>query len=101
MARRAIVYRAVGDAEIAGAIMDGMVAAQKNPVRSSDAVRRVAMAQHTPEEWDAMITQARYDYGQDDEVCGLARVLLVAWAMVWMEISFWFGYLRAVNRGEM
>ena len=51
-------------------------------VRHSEAVRRVAMCRHTPEEWAAMIAQARYDYGQDRPTPKWAGKLLLAWAML-------------------
>ena len=50
--------------------------------RHSEAVRRVAMSRHTPEEWEAMIVQAQYDYGQDRPTPKWVGKLLLAWAML-------------------
>ena len=61
--------------------------------QSSEAVRRVAMMRHTPEEWAAMTIQARYDYGQDPPAPRWAERLLVGWALVCMGAS-WLYHLQ-------
>lgn len=84
MNRRGYLIRLGGDPEIAQAIAQGVDRATQASVRhsSSDAVRRVAMAQHTQDEWQAMIAQAQYDYGQDRPTPKLARALLIIWALI-------------------
>lgn len=84
--RYGYVIRIGGDPEIGNALRDGVLKGtserEQPPARGSEAVRRVAMMQHTPEEWAAMTTRARYDYGQTRPAPRWAERLLVAWAMV-------------------
>ena len=82
--RYGYVIRIGGDPEIGNALRDGMLKGtpEQAPARGSDAVRRVAMMQHTPEEWAAMTTKARYDYGQTRRAPRWAQRLLVAYAML-------------------
>lgn len=97
--RYGYVIRIGGDPEIAGALKSGMergtgtaaagtssaTAGAPSPegkALGSDAVRRVAMMQHTPEEWAAMTTKARYDYGQTRPAPRWVQRLLVVWAML-------------------
>lgn len=44
--------------------------------------RRLAIRRHTPEELEAMIIKARYDYGQDPPPSRLASAVLMVWASV-------------------
>lgn len=70
---------------------------------SSEAVRRVAMMRHTPEEWEAMTVKARYDYGQDAPTPLWAERLLVIYAMVCMGVSWLYhrqDNLLRMNRPE-
>ena len=92
---RALVIKTYGDSEIAGAIVNGIVRKTPRP----ESLRRVAMHQHTPEEWAAMITKARYDYGQDRTHGRLYEAVLVAWAMFWFDLRGWYEYFRDINRG--
>lgn len=97
--RYGYVIRIGGDPEIAGALKSGIetgtgtaaagtssapagAPSPEGKALGSDAVRRVAMMQHTPEEWAAMTTKARYDYGQTRQAPRWARRLLVAYAML-------------------
>ena len=91
--RYGYVIRIGGDPEIRAALRDGVLKGtpeREAPARGSDAVRRVAMHQHTPEEWAAMTTQARYDYGQTRPAPRWAQRLLVAYAMMcyWIAQAF-------------
>ena len=83
MKRFGYAIRLGGDPEISGALAKGIRAGTREELRStgSDAVRRVAMMRHTPEEWDAMTAKARYDYGQDPVTPRWAEWLLVGWAL--------------------
>lgn len=98
--RYGYVIRIGGDPEIGNALRDGVLkgtpAQEQPPARGSDAVRRVAMHQHTPEEWAAMTTQARYDYGQTRPTPRWAQRLLVAWAMLCYGIAQAFRAQRYV-----
>ena len=98
--RYGYVIRIGGDPEIGTALRDGMMKGtpdqEQAPARGSDAVRRVAMMQHTPEEWAAMTTKARYDYGQTRQAPRWAQRLLVAYAMLCYGIAQAFKAQRFV-----
>lgn len=98
------MIRTGGDAEIAGALMAGVERgttsfALRAPSHegegkkerpggrgtgpeAAEALRRCAMRRHTPEELEAMIVKARYDYGQDPEPGRVARALCVGYALI-------------------
>ena len=111
MTRYGYVIRTGGDAEIAGALMAGVERGTKggrplssaasplppspkgegrrgrpgsrgNGPEAAEALRRCAMRRHTPEELEAMIVKARYDYGQDPEPGRVARALCVGYALI-------------------
>lgn len=98
--RYGYVIRIGGDPEIRAALRDGVLkgtpAQEQAPKKGSDAVRRVAMHQHTPEEWEAMTTKARYDYGQTRQAPRWAQRLLVAYAMLCYGIAQAFRAQRFV-----
>ena len=89
MARYGYVIRMGGDPEISGALAAGIEAGStaQRPAPGSDAVRRVAMMQHTPEEWARMTQEARVIYGGRRYMPRWAERLLVAWAMLCYGIS--------------
>ena len=93
--RFGFAIRKGGDPEIANALESGIDRGTRCALekQSSDAVRRVAMMRHTPEEWAAMTIQARYDYGQDPPAPRWAERLLVGWALVCMGAS-WLYHLQ-------
>ena len=93
--RFGFAIRKGGDPEIANALESGIDRGTRTALakQSSDAVRRVAMMRHTPEEWAAMTVQARYDYGQDPPSPRWAERLLVGWALVCMGAS-WLYHLQ-------
>ena len=93
--RFGFAIRKGGDPEIANALESGIDQGTRCALgkQSSDAVRRVAMMRHTPEEWAAMTIQARYDYGQDPPAPRWAERLLVGWALVCMGAS-WLYHLQ-------
>ncbi len=93
---RALVIKSYGDKAIAGAIADGMTRQAQS--HSSEALRRVAMQQHTPEEWAAMTAKARFDYGQDRPHGRVYHAAMGAWGLVWSAIDGWYKYLSAWNR---
>ena len=89
MKRFGFAIRTGGDPEIAGGLTQGIDAGTRLAIkmRSSEAVRRVAMRRHTPEELEAMIVQAQFDYGQDPEPSKLATAFLLAYAMICYGVS--------------
>lgn len=60
MKRYGYAIKVGGDGEIAAALASGISAASVR--KPSEAARRVAMRQHSPEEWESMIAKARLDY---------------------------------------
>jgi hypothetical protein len=90
--RYGYAIRIGGDPEISGALKSGMERGRQTKAPTlapgtGEAVRRVAMHQHTPEEWGVMIAKAQYDYGQDEPAPRWVERLLVAWAMVCYRIA--------------
>ena len=47
-----------------------------------EALRRVAIRRHTPEELEAMIAKAQYDYGQDPPLPRWAEWIVIGWALL-------------------
>ena len=89
MKRYGYAIRSGGDPEISGALAEGIDRGTRLAIiqRSDEAVRRVAMRRHTPEEWAAMTAQARYDYGQDQPAPRWARCLLAGYALICYGLS--------------
>ena len=106
MTRYGYAIRIGGDAEIAGALAAGIARgtdtssgasrhlplkgkafgddgkAEESGKASSEAVRRAAMWQHSPEEWAQMMEEARVIYGGRRYSPRWATRLLVGWAML-------------------
>ena len=91
MKRALVIY---GDSEIGTAIANGIV--RRN---ESDAVRRVAMHQHTPEEWAQMTEDVRRERELIRPAGKVYGAVLLAWAMLWVVIFDAYEYLSAINRG--
>ena len=87
MKRFGFAIRTGGDPEIADALAGGIKAGTRQP-HHSDAVRRVAMMRHTPEEWEAMTVKARYDYGQEEPTPRWADRLVVGSALSCLGVSW-------------
>lgn len=83
MKRFGYYVRLGGDAEISEALARGDTRAMlPAPRDNNEACRRVAMWQHTPEEWRQMTRDARRKYRRNRLPDGLAGELLVGYAMV-------------------
>ena len=107
MTRRALVIRAAGDEEIAGAIADALVPmtnadeikqlkAEMQAMREREAKNGVA-AEHTAKNWHEMYTEI-LERPLPEPSCKVAQVLLIGWAMLWMQIYDWYDYLSRWNR---
>lgn len=111
MMRFGYVIRIGGDADIAEALRDGVekgtpsvrrsltAPSEREPLgpMAGEALRRVAMQRHTPEELREMIFQARVDYAQRYHGALYHR----AWqalGLMWMIIDATFRRLQAWNR---
>lgn len=84
MKRFGFAIRTGGDPEIAAALESGIDRATRRAVdaQRSDAVRRVDMMRHTPEELAEMIEEARVVYGGTSYTPKWAERLLVVYAMI-------------------
>lgn len=88
--RYGYMIRLGGDREISEALARGADASmQLIPARasSSEAVRRVAMWQHTPEEWHRMTLDARRRYRRNRQPQGVRKALLVGYALACYGVS--------------
>ena len=100
-----------GDAEIAGALKAGVDSGMEQYTASaepfnrtalgSEAVRRVAMWQHSPEEWAHMTEEARVIYGGQPYSPKWAEALLVVWAMLCYGVSQAFHWQDAILKGRI
>lgn len=99
MKRYGYFVRLGGDTEIAEALARGAQGAlQPFPGHSSEAVRRVAMMQHTPEEWARMTRRARRKYRHNPQPAGVGRALLVGYALACMGVnSLWRRLMGALG----
>ena len=91
MIRFGYAIRVGGDPEIAGALRDGIErGSERGPYgkAASEAVRRVAMMRHTPEEWAQMTEEARVIYGGQRIPPRWAERLLVGYAMVCLGVRW-------------
>ncbi len=88
--RYGYAIRTGGNPEIAAALGSGIDRGTREALarRSDEAVRRVSMRRHTPEEWEAMIAQARFDYGQDRPAPRWAQILLAGYALICYGLSY-------------
>ena len=109
MRRYGYAIRVGGDSEIAGALAAGIEKGTVEPPhappelepvgeQASDAVRRVAMMQHTLEEWAEMTEEARVFYGGQRYMPWLAEKLLIGYALICYVISIgWRALMESLN----
>ncbi len=98
--RLGYLVRLGGDAEVSEALERGVRGAMfPAPRDNNEACRRVAMWQHTPEEWKAMRLDARRKYRRNRRPHGVGKVLLIGYAMVCLGVSNGFGALWAAIEG--
>lgn len=89
MKRFGMAIRTAGDPEISGALAAGIQAGTRaeNRQHGNEAVRRVAMMRHTPEEWAQMTEDARVFYGGREVLPRWAERLLAGYALICWAIS--------------
>lgn len=90
--KRGYCIRMGGDQSIATALAAGICEAtrpQRGKIspRAQEALRNAAFHRRSPEELEAMIAKARYDYGQDPEPCKLTRGLLALYGLLCYAVS--------------
>ena len=110
MKRFGYYVRLGGDREISEALARGDAGAMMPVPRASseavrrdnsgsEAVRRVAMMRHTPEEWREMRLDARRRYRRNRKPQGVGKALLVGYAMVCYGARWAFDWLwEAIER---
>lgn len=100
MKRFGYYVRLGGDAEVSATLARGDVALLlPAPRGNNEACRRVAMWQHTPEEWRQMTRDARRKYRRNRLPDGLAGKLLVGYAMICYGAQVAFDWLwEAIER---
>ena len=112
MKRFGYAIRIGGDAEISGALAAGMERgtgslrrfapppSQREALgpRAKEGLRRVAMYQHSPEEWAEMIEDARVVYGGQRATPKALQWLVVGYAVICTTIERCYRYLSAWNR---
>ena len=97
MKRFGYFVRLGGDKEISEALARGASGAMQ-PIygASSEAVRRVAMMKHTPQEWAEMTEEARVIYGGTRCSPAWARAMLAGYALICYGLSLAWGRLLAM-----
>ena len=123
MKRFGYAIRIGGDAEISGALAAGMERGARVPYppltrvlphcggeamgtraeealgpRAKEGLRRVAMYQHSPEEWAEMIEDARVVYGGQRATPKALQWLVVGYAVICTTIERCYRYMSAWNR---
>ena len=123
MKRFGYAIRIGGDAEISGALAAGMERGTGEPYppltrvlphcggealgprakealgpRAKEGLRRVAMYQHSPEEWAEMIEDARVVYGGQRATPKALQWLVVGYAVICTTIERCYRYMSAWNR---
>ena len=66
--------------------------------RAKEGLRRVAMYQHSPEEWAGMIEDARVVYGRQRATPKALQWLVVGYAVICTTIERCYRYMSAWNR---
>ena len=100
MKRYGYLVRLGGDTEVSEALGRGVRGAMLPvPRDNNELCRRVAMWQHTPEEWRRMTREARRKYRKNRMPQGVAGALLVGYAMVCYGVQVGFDWLwDAIDR---
>lgn len=90
-----------GDAEVSATLARGDVATLlPAPMDRNEACRRVAMWQHTPQEWRAMTLDARRRYRRNRRPQGIGKALLIGYALVCLGVHTAFDWLWETIEGR-
>ena len=91
-----------GDAEVSATLARGDVATLlPAPMDRNEACRRVAMWQHTPQEWRKMTLDARRKYRRNKPITGVSGALLVGYAMVCYGVAVAFDWIFRLAEGRI
>ena len=101
MKRFGYLVRLGGDAEVSEALERGVRGAMlPAPRDNNEACRRVAMWQHTPQEWREMTLDARRRYRRNRRPQGVGKALLVGYALVCLGVHAAFDWLWETIEGR-
>lgn len=90
-----------GDAEVSATLARGDVATVlPAPMDRNEACRRVAMWQHTPQEWRQMTLDARRRYRRNRRPQGVGKALLIGYALVCLGVHTAFDWLWETIEGR-
>lgn len=90
-----------GDAEVSATLARGDVATLlPAPMDRNEACRRVAMWQHTPEEWREMTLDAQRRYRRNRRPQGVGKALLIGYALVCLGVHTAFDWLWETIEGR-
>jgi len=101
MKRFGYLVRLGGDAEVSEALDRGVRGAMLPvPRENNEACRRVAMWQHTPQEWREMTLDARRRYRRNRRPQGVGKALLIGYALVCLGVHAAFDWLWETIEGR-
>ena len=90
-----------GDAEVSATLARGDVATLlPAPMDRNEACRRVAMWQHTPQEWRQMTLDARRRYRRNRRPQGIGKAMLIGYALVCLGVHTAFDWLWETIEGR-
>ena len=96
------LVRLGGDAEVSEALDRGVRGAMLPvPRENNEACRRVAMWQHTPQEWREMTLDARRRYRRNRRPQGIGKALLIGYALVCLGVSAGFKWACGLAEGRL
>ena len=102
MKRFGYYVRLGGDAEVSATLARGDVATLlPAPMDRNEACRRVAMWQHTPQEWREMTLDARRRYRRNRRPQGIGKALLIGYALVCLGVSAGFKWIFSLAEGRI
>ena len=91
-----------GDKEISEALDRGVRGAMlPAPRENNEACRRVAMWQHTSEEWARMTRDARRRYRRNRRPQGIGKALLIGYALACLGVSAGFRWMCGLAEGRL
>ena len=91
-----------GDKEVSEALKRGdAVAMLPAPRDNNEACRRVAMWQHTPQEWRKMTLDARRRYRRNKPITGVGGALLIGYAMLCYGVQVAFDWIFRLAEGRI
>ena len=101
MKRFGYLVRLGGDVEVSEALDRGVRGAMLPvPRENNEACRRVAMWQHTPQEWREMTLDARRRYRRNRKPQGVGKALLIGYALACLGVHAAFDWLWETIEGK-